>query len=73
MTAVVQDDVWWAKLINQALEKFRIALIADPHFHLIFLKCFALRIDVHSNNPCMGVQSSASTSAATRLGRNQSL
>jgi hypothetical protein len=50
MTAIVEDDIRRAELIDYALQESSIRLAADPDFDLVFLETFALGIDIDAHN-----------------------
>src|SRR5580704_4796019 len=52
VAAVVDDGVWKAKLLEDALQELGVALIADPNRNLFFLDSLARRVDVEPNDAC---------------------
>ena len=50
MAAVIQNDIGRAHLVDYALQELGVVLRSYEDLNLIFLKAFALRIDIDANN-----------------------
>jgi hypothetical protein len=51
MTAVVDNDVEGAELLDEGAQELRVGLIADPHLDLRLCEPCASWNDVHSDDP----------------------
>lgn len=54
MAAVIENDIRRSKLSEDILQKTDVRLTANANLDLVFLKFPAFRIDVNSDNQCMG-------------------
>ena len=52
MTAVVNDNIRYAELINNLLQEDRVTLIADANMDSVFFVCFTFRVDINSDDRC---------------------